>query len=131
MNDSKLESAIALCREPRFNGTTYDCQLCDDCEELMYRIRLITAEAKKAKKQVINSFWRCSTLAFTHFSSTFTFPLFRSQCIGEQVEVVVDAANRIHLSNDTIAYLSGLLNGDPKRFMEKQIALETEILRIV
>jgi hypothetical protein len=38
------------------------------------------------------------------------------------VEVVVDAADRIHLSNDTIVYLSELLNGDPKRFMEKQIA---------
>ena len=38
------------------------------------------------------------------------------------MEVVVDAADRIHLSNDTIVYLSELLNGDPKRFMEKQIA---------
>lgn len=56
VNDSKLESAIALCREARFNGTTYECQLCDDCEELMRRIRLITVEAKKAKKQVTNSF---------------------------------------------------------------------------
>jgi hypothetical protein len=56
VNDSKLESAIALCREARFNGTTYECQLCDDCEELMHRIRLITVEAKKAKKQVTNSF---------------------------------------------------------------------------
>ena len=35
---------------------------------------------------------------------------------------MVDAADRIHLSNDTIVYLSELLNGDPKRFMEKQIA---------
>ena len=35
---------------------------------------------------------------------------------------MVDAADRIHLSNDTIVYLSELLNGDPKQFMEKQIA---------
>ena len=85
--------AIDMCREKSFNGTRYECTLIDDCQTLLDRIRLVNKEAKKAKKQMI----------------------------GEQVEVVVDAAKRIKLKSETIIYLSEILNGSQKKFLQKQI----------
>ena len=85
--------AIDMCREKSFNGTRYECTLIDDCQTLLDRIRLVNKEAKKAKKQMI----------------------------GEQVEVVVDAAKRIKLKSETIIYLSEILNGSQKIFLQKQI----------
>ena len=93
VDEKKLVKAIEMCSEKSFNGTRYECTLIDDCQTLLDRIRLVNKEAKKAKKQMI----------------------------GEQVEVVVDAARRIKLKSDTIVYLSDILNGSQKKFLQKQI----------
>jgi myosin heavy subunit len=93
VNEDKLRKAIALCNKKRFNGTKYYCQLVEDCQDLMDRIIMINKEALVAKKQ----------------------------CIGEQVEVIVSAAERINLSSDIIDYLKKLLNGPKKNFLKKQI----------
>jgi hypothetical protein len=93
VDEKKLQAAVNQCSELSFNGTCYECQLVDDCVEMLERIRLINKEAKKAKKQ----------------------------CIAEQVETVVDAAERINLRTETIDYLSDLCNGSKKKYLKKQI----------
>lgn len=93
VDEEGLGRAIKLCHTKGFAGTTYECQLVEDCQVLHNTIRLVNKHAKKAQKE----------------------------CIEDQVRTVVAAAKEIGLRNDLTKPLYKLVDGKPAKFLAEQI----------